>query len=145
MVQFETIDRDNNVCQFQYSFEYDELNKMNVEFSVFSIPKNSLRWFSYTFKIIDNNIAKGEMMTKNGCEEFGGKGIPEKIIEIASLILKRKIISSPTIFEAGNFLIGPSKKAWERLVKNNENASLNENKHYFELNYISNNLIKEIK
>ena len=137
MEQFETIDIDSNTRQFQYIIEYgDELSPNKVYFKVFSIPKNPLRWFSYNFQIIDNNIAKGEMMTNNGNNEFSQKGIPEKIIEIASIILKRKIISSPTIYQAGNYLIGSSYKAWERLVSRNKNANLDKKNNCFFLNYI---------
>ena len=91
MQQFETIDIDNNVCKFQYSMEYgDELNSDKVYFKVFSIPEKQERWFSYTFKIIGNDVAKSETMTNNDCIEFAKKGIPEKIIEIASSVLKMK-------------------------------------------------------
>jgi hypothetical protein len=140
MEQFETIDVDNNICQFQYSVEYsDKSNPSEVYFRVFSIPENPLRWFSYILKIIDHKIAKSEIMTINDNLEFAKKGIPEKMIEIASLLLKRKIISSPIIPKAGDFLIGSSTITWESLVKNNKNASLNEKRKCFELNYNPNN------
>lgn len=139
MEQFETIDIDNNPCKFQYLVENgDELEPDKVHFKIFSIPKDPMRWFSYTFKIIDGDIAKGEMMTNNGYKEFAKKGIPEKVIEIASSVLARKIISSPTNPQAGDYLVGPSYKAWGRLVENNVNAYLNENKGYFELNMDTN-------
>ncbi len=139
MEEFETIDIDNNHCQFQYEIEYgDELYPDKVYFKVFSIPQDPMRWFSYTFSILDNNTAKGEMMTNNGYDEFAKKGIPEKIIEIASTELKRTIISSPTTPQAGDYLVRPSFKAWERLTANNENEILNETNSRFQLNYTDN-------
>ena len=90
MLELETIDINNNICQFHYKIEYDN---DEVCFSVFSIPQDPMRWFSYTFRILNDNIAKGETMTNNGCQEFAKKGIPEKIIQIASTVLERKIIS----------------------------------------------------
>lgn len=138
MTQFETIDIDQNLCQFQYSVEYgDELNPDKVYFRVFSIPENPIRWFSYTCKIINENVAKGEMLNSNLNIEFEKKGIPERIIEIASIFLKKTIISSPTIPQAGDYLVGSSRKAWERLVENNKNATLKEENNYFELKYIT--------
>jgi hypothetical protein len=133
MNKLRTIDTNNNLCEFQYKVEYgDELNPDLVYFKVFTIPENPMRCFSYTFKIIDSSTAKGEMMTNNGCIEFSQKGIPEKIIEIASHYLQKNIISSPLNPQAADYLVGPSKKAWERLVANNENANLNEYSGNFE-------------
>jgi hypothetical protein len=132
MLELETIDINNNICQFHYKIEYDN---DEVCFSVFSIPQDPMRWFSYTFRILNDNIAKGETMTNNGCQEFAKKGIPEKIIQIASTVLERKIISSSIIPEAGDFLVDPSYKVWERLVTNNKNAILNIDENRFELIY----------
>ncbi len=124
MVEFDTIDINGTINKFQYSFEKGDeiLNPNDVTFKVYSIPKNELRWFSYRFQIIDNDIAKGEMMDINSNVEFSKKGIPEKIIEIASKILQKNIISSPISFSSGNYLVPPAKKAWERLVNINPNA-----------------------
>jgi hypothetical protein len=132
MLELETIDMNSNLCLFQYKIEY---TNDEVCFSVFSNPVDPMRWFSFTFRILNDNIAKGEMMTNNGFIEFSKKGIPEKIIQIASASLERKIISSSIIPKAGDFLVGPSYKVWERLVTNNENAILNELENRFELNY----------
>lgn len=135
MNEFETIDIDYNRCQFQYIFEYEnDSNFQTVHFRVFSIPANKTRWFLYSFRLIDNHTAKGEMVTNNGYVEFAKKGIPEKIIEIASIVLNRKIISSPIEPQAGDYLVGPSYKAWLRLVEINNRARLNEVDGYFEFN-----------
>jgi hypothetical protein len=136
MEEFETIDMDNNLCRFQYKKEDgDTLNPDNVYFKVFSIPADPMRWFSYTFRIVDDHTAKGEMMTNHGYEEFAKKGIPEKIIEIAAAVLKRTIVSSPITPQAGNYLTNASYKAWKRLIAMNENALLNEAEDRFELRY----------
>lgn len=137
MEEIETIAIGNVRCRFQYNIEYgDELNPNKVYFRVFSIPQNPMKWFTYTFILLDNNTAQGIMMTNNGYEEFAKKGIPERIIEIAATVLKRKIISSPTTPQDGNYLVGPSFKVWCRLVANNEKAKLNEAAGYFELDII---------
>lgn len=146
MNKFRTIDINNNLCEFQYKVECDELNHELVHFRVFTIPEKQNRYFLYTFKIVDNYTAKGEMMTNNGLIEFSQKGIPEKIIEIASLMLKRNIISSPLNNpQAANYLIGPSRKAWERLVANNKNASFNASSDNFELRLNNKGLIGKIQ
>jgi hypothetical protein len=139
MEEFETIDIENNICRFQYIVEYGDITDPDkVCFKVYSIPENTWRWFSYTFRMIGHEVAKGEMMTYNGYLEFSKKGIPERIIEIASQVLKRKIISSPInpVLNSGDYLVIPSKKAWERLVDSNPNAFLNDEEGHFELRYI---------
>lgn len=134
---FETRDINNNFCKFQYSFEYDKIiEPTEITFSVFSIPENFNRYFSYEFKIINHKLAKGYMMTNNNNEEFAKKGIPEKIIEIASLILKRDIISSPIKPKAGNYLVVPSYKAWLRLTIQSNNAYLDKNRDCFVLKFV---------
>ena len=135
MKEFETIDIENNVCLFQYTIEYgDELNSEEITFRIYSIPANPTRWFSYKFRIIDNYTVKSEMMSNNGFKEFSKKGIPEKIIEIASQLLKKKIVSSPIIPQAGNYLVETSFKVWNRLVEKNTAAKFNEYQNCFELN-----------
>ena len=42
-----------------------------------------MKWYSHTFIFI-NQTLKSENMNNNGYAEFSKKGIPEKIIEIAS-------------------------------------------------------------
>lgn len=123
MVEFETIDIDGVVNKFQYSFEKgDELNPDEVVFKVYSIPSNKLRWFSFRLKIIDDTFAKSELLDNNDNEEFKRKGIPEKIIEIASKTLQRNIISSPISYSPGNYLVPSAKKIWERLVNSSPNT-----------------------
>jgi hypothetical protein len=75
------------------------------------------------------------MMTTNLCEEFSKKGIPERIIKKAAEQLERNIISSPTIAQAGDYLVGPSYSAWQRLSEQNELANLDEENHRFILTY----------
>jgi hypothetical protein len=111
------------------------LSPDEVTFRVFSIPEDQMRWFSYRLKIIDEHTAKGEMMTTNLCEEFSKKGIPERIIKKAAEQLERNIISSPTIAQAGDYLVGPSYSAWQRLSEQNELANLDEENHRFILTY----------
>lgn len=136
MEQFETLDCEKKTCRFQYLIEKgDDLNPDKIHFKVFLNPENPYRWFTYSFQIVDNNTAKGEMMSNNGYVEFAKKGIPERIIEIASNVLKRNIISSPFTPQAGNYLVGPSYKAWERLVNMNENALKDVNNNCFVFNY----------
>lgn len=120
---FETKDVNNKQCSFQYIVEYgDELHPNEITFKVYSIPVDELKWFTYKLKIIDDTFAKNELLDNNGNEAFKRKGIPEKIIEIASKTLQRNIISSPITFNPGNYLAPPARKVWERLVKYNSNA-----------------------
>lgn len=93
-------------------------------FKVFSIPLNEMRWFSYRVRIINDTLIKSEHLSINENSEFAKKGIPEKIIQIASSELNRDIQSSSITFKNGNYLTPPSKKAWERLVAQCENAFL---------------------
>ncbi|WP_298543642.1 hypothetical protein [uncultured Aquimarina sp.] len=136
MEELNTIDIEGNECRFQYVIEYgDVLNPHEVTFKVFSIPQDPMRWFSYRLNIIDDQTAKGEMMTTNSCAEFAKKGIPERIIEKAAEKLERNIISSPTIAQEGDYLVGPSYSVWLRLTEQNDSASLDEENHRFILLY----------
>lgn len=136
MEELTTIDLDGNECRFQYMVEYgDELNPDEVTFKVFSIPEDTMRWFSYRLKIIDDQTAKGDMMTINSCLEFAKKGIPERIIEKAAEKLECNIISSPTVPQDGDYLVGPSYKAWLRLTEQNELAELEGGNHRFIMKY----------
>jgi hypothetical protein len=123
MTEFETLDIKGDTCQFQYVKEINDLDD-EVTFKVFSIPSNEMSWFSYRVKIINENTVKSEHLSINGNNEFSKKGIPERIIEIASSELNSDIYSSPISFQNGNYLTEPSRKAWERLVAQNENAVL---------------------
>jgi len=123
MTEFETVDINGNTCQFQYLKEINDLDN-EVTFRVYSIPINEMKWFSYRVKVINENLVKSELLSINNNTEFSKKGIPEKIIEIASSELNSNIQSSPISFQNGNYLTEPSRKAWERLVARNENAVL---------------------
>lgn len=119
MPEFDTIGINNTV----FSFDYEVVREFNeATFYVYSIPRDQHRFLQYTFSILNDNVAKGEMVTANGFIEFRRKGIPEKIIEIAGEVLNKDIISSPRTFKPGNFLIDSSVKAWERLIVGNPNA-----------------------
>lgn len=136
MIEMETIDLHNNNCHFQYFVELgDELRPDEITFKVYSIPKEELRWFSYKLKIIDNNIAKSEMMNNNSNFEFSKKGIPEKIIEIAADHLERSVISSPINPKMGDFLVPQAIKAWERLIKQNNKVRKDEENGCYILEY----------
>jgi hypothetical protein len=130
MTIFETFDIDGEIRQYQYSFEHIEYSD-DVLFKVFSIPLDEIRWFSYRVKIINSTLAKSEQFSNFGNSEFAKKGIPEKIIQIASSELNRDIKSSPITFQDGNYLTPPSRKAWERLVLQCENAYLDTVKDCF--------------
>ncbi len=119
MREFETLDINNKKCRFQYSIEQDG---EYITFRVFSIPMNELEWFQYTVKIINSHLAKSETFTHNYKMEFSKKGIPEKIVEIASNYLKRSIVSSPKSPKPGDFIIPAAIKAWDRLILQNSNA-----------------------
>lgn len=121
MIEFETIDINGIECRFQYIMEMSNDNEYAF-FKVYEIPKNEMKWFTYKVELQNEDLAKSENMTCNTNQEFLKKGIPEKIIPIASRDLNRSIISSPFIPEDGNFLIGASLRAWQRLVQQNENA-----------------------
>jgi hypothetical protein len=138
MVEFETTDIDGNVCHFQYEVEYgDILHENEVIFKVYEVPANEMEWFSYTLEIQDENTAKGINLSHNYLSQFSRKGIPEKIIEIACNTLERNIISSPISPQPGNYLVTTSKKAWERLVEQNINASRDDENDRFQLLFIN--------
>jgi len=123
VTEFETTDIKGVVCRFQYSFEngYDD---SEIIFKIYAIPFNEMRWFSYKVKVIHQGLVKNENWSHNNNLEFSKKGIPEKIIQIASSELNCDVMSSPRTFRHGNFCSPPSQKAWERLVAQNENAIL---------------------
>ena len=123
MTEFSTIDINGNTCQFQYLMEINDLDN-EVTFRVFSIPSDELRWFSYRVKILTDTLVKSEHLNINNHSEFSKKGIPEKIIQIASKELQCSIISSPLNPQNGDFLIENSFKVWERLVAQDKNAVL---------------------
>jgi len=132
MIEFETIDIEGEICNFQYISETSDDGEY-VFFKIYSIPKDEMRWFTYKVQLVNNTLAKSENMTCNGNGEFLKKGIPEKIIPIASIYLNRSIISSPLNSELGNFLIDNSVKVWDRLVAQNQNAVRQENNFIYNL------------
>ena len=123
MTEFETTDINGVVCRFQYSFENGN-DDGEIIFKIYTIPYNEMRWFSYKVKIINQSLVKNENWSHNNNLEFSKKGIPEKIIQIASSELNCDVMSSPITFNLGNFLSPPSRKAWERLINQRENAFL---------------------
>lgn len=132
MEELNTIDINGNECQFSLLIEEgDMLSPHKVMLKVYSNPMDEMKWFSYTFEILDEHTAKGSMMTSFNNIEFRKKGIPERLIERASEYLNRNIISSPLHSEEGNFLVIPSYKAWERLVSENPKARKDETNNHF--------------
>ena len=127
MAQFRTLVYERKVYDFDFDVEENNTsNPATITFRVYSIPRNPDRFFKYTFSILDNETVKSETADHHDLEEFKQKGLPEKILEIASEILNRDIKSSPITFQRGNFLIPAAKKAWERLVLTNPNAEKDE-------------------
>ncbi len=135
MKKFVAIDHDVNENPFQYTIHEDFLDgKRRVTFMVYSFPLNPDEFFEYTFKFIDERTLKGEFVGHNGYPEFTKKGLPEKIIEIASEEFKCNVESSPFQNPSdGNFLIEASQKAWERLVKSNPRARVDETRKVYVL------------
>jgi hypothetical protein len=74
-------------------------------------------------------------MTINSNDEFAKKGIPERVIEEMSNYLQRSIKSSPVEGQPGDFLVGASKKAWERFVAQNSSAYFDNYSGCFMLSY----------
>jgi hypothetical protein len=97
-----------------------------------------MRWFTHTF-IFLNQTLKSENMSNNGYSEFSKKGIPEKIIEIASSEFNSDVISSPITPQPGNFLVDTSFKVWQRLVLQNKNSHRDNFKDRFMFKKIKNN------
>lgn len=125
MTEFYTTDINGNKCTFQYIIEQgDILNEGTVNFKVYAVPKNDYEWFSYKFQRVDENTLKGMVMTVNGNSDFRKKGIPERIIEIAQEIYNVNVISSSLSPNPPDYLVGPSKNAWERLCNQNPNAKV---------------------
>ena len=119
MEQFETMGMDGEPHRFQYrtDSDYCEGHK-EVTFFVYTIPENSNRFFEYTFIFKDKNTIKGKSVSHHSIPDFSKKGLPEKIIQIASDLFDCEVYSSP--FQNSNsddYLIEASKKAWERLLK----------------------------
>ncbi len=136
MPEFETTDISGEICRFQYIIENS--NDGKILFKIYSIPKNEMRWFTHTF-IFLNQTLKSENMSNNGYSEFSKKGIPEKIIEIASSEFNSDVISSPITPQPGNFLVDTSFKVWQRLVLQNKNSHQDNFKDRFMFKKIKNN------
>jgi hypothetical protein len=128
MVGFEATDIGGNINRFQYTIETDILDgKRTATFRVYEIPPNLDKFFEYTFKFLDERTLKGEFVGHNGHREFSAKGLPEKIIEMASAEFNCNVESSPFQNPSdGNFLIKASQQAWERLLKSNSRTRKDE-------------------
>lgn len=113
--------------KFQWQMNPDDRsNPGEFTFFVYEMTRNELKFYSHTFKVLRDGTYQSDAMNNNGHSAFEKKGIPEKILEVASGIFKKDIRSSNIVMRPGDFMINASQKAWDRLVSANAKASKRE-------------------
>lgn len=97
--QMECVDRDGNINKFKYSIEqtieysYDNDFEKFI-FRVMPADFNTDDWFEFSIVKINNATGKVSTMKNNRVPELSGKGITEKLIELAASQFGLTIISS---------------------------------------------------
>ena len=146
MEKIKCFDKDNTVKYFVYSVEKGEPpeyedREEEKEYQKWSfkvmMPNNTndSQWFDFEVTEVDDNIGKVTVMNHNNYSNFKGKGIPDKMIEEASGLLEKTIISSSN---NANFKLSETEfrsldatKVWERLVTQGK-ARYNEDEDIYE-------------
>jgi hypothetical protein len=111
MELLETVDEFGNRCEFRMQV-VDEEDEIKVR--VFEVSGNDLEWYDHIFKMRGDHFQSTEM-SSNYYKQFRRKGIPEAVIERISRDRGITILSSPKNPRAGDYLVGPSYKVWQRL------------------------------
>lgn len=106
--------------QFQVETEIDEDGE-RVIYRVFEIPEQP-RFYIHTFRVINDGLWRSEVMDAMGFEQFRQRGIPEAIIQRASIDRQVSIESSANNGVPGEFMTPNAQAAWQRLVAMNNNA-----------------------
>jgi len=123
MKKIECVGKDGMIRTFKYKVEEHPFRE-NREwiFRIYPISGYAADFFEFCVTEIDNNTVKVTMMHHNNQPEYIAKGIPERMIEEAHNVLKRRIISSTN---SENHKILPNEyitisavKVWKRLISN---------------------------
>jgi hypothetical protein len=89
------IDRNGNQNSFKYSMdESEESGKVKWVFRVMPHDLNAADWFEFAITVINPTVGKITVMDNRNMVQYRGKGITEKMIEVAANVLGLTIISS---------------------------------------------------
>lgn len=89
------IDRNGNQNSFKYSMdESEESGKVKWVFRVMPHDLNATDWFEFAITVINPTVGKITVMDNINMVQYRGKGITEKMIEVAANVLGLTIISS---------------------------------------------------
>jgi hypothetical protein len=118
------VDRNGVENVFKYSLNNSEENgNTKWVFKVMPYDLIAKDWFEFAVTIVDSKNGKITIMDNRKMSEYISKGIPDKLIEDASTVLKISISSSSNKPEYKNFdpewRTTDADKVWERLVFKN--------------------------
>lgn len=119
------VDKNGNKNEFKYSFEVgEEEGFQKISYQVVPAEINIDDWFEFSLIRINETTAKIYAMNNNSIPELSGKGIPEKLIEIAASQFNSTIISSSNNPKSKHLETEwrsiSANKVWDRLVANNK-------------------------
>ncbi len=119
------IDRYGNQNNFNYSLDFSEENEFEkIIFRVIPADLMTEDWFELSVIKIDDTSGKISAMVNNTIPELSGKGVPDRLIEIAASQLNLKIISSsnkPSSKKLDTEWRTPdADNVWDRLVLQNK-------------------------
>ncbi len=116
------IDRNGQEVIFRYELaESEEHDKQKWIFRVLPENLQAADWFEFGITMINDNTGKITVMNNRGIEQYSAKGIPEKLIEVASEVLNIEISSSSNNPQRKTFdtewRTPAATKVWQRLVE----------------------------
>ena len=119
------VDKSGKANEFKYSIEFGEEDDFQkIIYRVIPADINTDDWFEFALVRINDSTGKIYAMNNNNVPELAGKGISEKLIEIAAAQFNSTIISSsnnPKSKKLGTeWRTVAANKVWDRLVANNK-------------------------
>lgn len=115
------VDKSGKATEFNYSIDFSEEDDFEkIIYRVIPADINTDDWFEFSLVRIDDSTGKIFAMNNNNVPELTGKGIPEKLIEIAAAQFNSTIISSSNNPKSKlldtEWRTVAATKVWERLV-----------------------------
>ena len=123
--EFECVDPFGNTNRFKYSKELSEDGDFEkVIYRVIPADTDTNDWFEFSVAKIDDTTGKVSSMNNNKVPELRGKGITEKLIELAASELGLHIISSSNKLSSKKLETEwrsiDASRVWDRLVQQNK-------------------------
>ena len=107
--------RDGVTREFEYQYEFDELDKV-WHFAVEAVPRpDSMEIFTMTFKPINETTIRQISITHHHDPAYAAMGIPDAMLPEVKRILGKEVESSPPDV-GGEFRSVDAEKMWTRLV-----------------------------